>query len=338
MSGAPEDQALEGSEAYYSIATGPTAGTYFPIGSMIATIISHPPGSVRCERASACGPKGLIAVALTSRGSVANVRDVGLGRYDSALAQADIAGWAYRAEEAFAKDEPMTHLRAIARLYAETVHLVVRRDLGIKSVADLKGKRISVDVEGSGTNVAARRILRSRKLGAKSVDLVQVNADRAAALLLARQIDGFFFVGGTPVEVISSLAATGEIDLVPIDSDALIAPNGDMAYFSPVEIGEGVYKGAGPVATVAVGALWITRDTADETLIYDLTQALWDASNAPFLERGHPQARAMSLQEAVVGIPIPLHPGAEKFYREKGVLPPLPPETRETPAPDAPAP
>ena len=325
MTAAPNQSALTGSDAYFSISTGPTAGTYFPVGSMIATIISHPPGSVRCEDIAACGPEGLIAVALSSRGSVTNVRSVAQGLTDSALAQADIIAWAYGATETFSNDQPMTNLRAIARLYTETVHLVVRRDLAVKSVKDLKGKRISIDVDGSGTNVAARRILASERLGAKSVNLLEVNADRAAKLLELGELDGFFFVGGTPVEVIASLAEADLVDLVPIPDSALKSLQGEASYFMPGEVPSSAYAGIGATQTVVVGAIWITQEVADDDTVYALTRALWDETNQQFFDQGHPQAQQMNLQNAVSGVPIPLHPGAERFYLEQGILPPATP-------------
>jgi len=321
--------------AYFSIATGSTAGTYFPVGSMVATILSHPTGSVRCEIKTACGPEGLIAVAVASPGSVANLRDVAQGRVDSAFAQANIAAWAYHGTESFKADGPYTDLRAIARLYPEAVHLVVARGAGIRSVSDLKHRRVSIDVEGSGTYVEALRILRAENLSKKSVDLVQANADRSANLLAAKQIDAFFFVGGTPAEAVLGLASEGVADLVPITGPSVKALTAGASYFTKAVIPAGTYPGIGRIETVSVGALWIVNASASEDLIYQLTSALWDASNRGFFLRGHAQAQNMSLEHALDGITIPLHPGAERFYREKGLIVPSRASAKEASAREA---
>ena len=261
---------------YFSIATGSTAGTYFPVGSLIATILSHPAGSTRCKSPSACGPAGLIAVAVASPGSVANVRDVAQGRADSALAQANIAAWAYKGTESFKADGPYTDLRAIASLYPEAVHLVVAKGAGIHSVKDLKHRRVSVDIQGSGTYVEALRILAAEDLGKKSVELVQASADRSANLLGDKKIDAFFFVGGAPAEAVMGLANQGIVDLVPITGPAVKALTEGAPYFTKTVIPAGIYPGIGRTETVSVGALWIVNASASDDLVYRLTSALWD--------------------------------------------------------------
>jgi TRAP transporter TAXI family solute receptor len=315
---------------YFSIATGSTAGSYFPVGSAIATILSHPAGSVRCEVPLACGPEGLIAVAVSSPGSVANVRDIAAGRVDSGFVQANIAAWAYRGTETFKGDKPYTDLRTIGRLYPEAVHLVVARGEGIKSLKDLRGRRISIDVEGSGTHVEALRILAAERLSKRNVDLVQANADRSANLLAAHEIDGFFFVGGAPVPTITALTSSGVADLVPITGRAATALERQSAYFTPTIIPEGTYPGVGATPTLAVGALWVVRASEDPDLIYRLTAALWDPSNADFFLRNERLMRQMSLSGALDGVSIPLHPGAERFYVEKGLIKPQTPPPAAT--------
>lgn len=319
MAAAPEKVPVEAS--YFSIGTGSSSGTYYPVGSLISTVVSHPVGSIRCKVPSACGPEGLIAVAITSPGSVANLHNLAEGRVASAFVQANLAAWAYQGAGVFTGQPAMTELRAIARLYPETVHLAVARDTGIQTIADLKGRRISVDIEGSGTYVEALAILKAEKLDKRLVDLVQADADRSADLLAARQIDGFFFVGGAPVDAIMGLAAIGSIDLVPITGAAVAALEANSPYFTRAEIPADTYPGIAATQTVAIGALWLVPASADDALIYQLTSALWDNTNQPFLMRGHAQARAMDQNQALEGLPVPLHPGAERYYREKGLMP-----------------
>ena len=136
---------------FFRIGTGSTGGTYFPIGGLIANAISNPPGARPCDRGGSCGPMGLIAVAQSTDGSIANVEAIRAGRLESGLAQADIAYWAYKGLRVFkGKGKQVEKLRAIANLYPEAVHVVVRRDAKIAKIADLRGKRVSLGPRDSG--------------------------------------------------------------------------------------------------------------------------------------------------------------------------------------------
>src|SRR5258706_15326412 len=143
---------------FFRIGTGPTGASYFPVGGMLATIISNPPGSRPCDVGGSCGVPGLIAVAQTSQGSVDNVEAVGNGQLDSGLCQADVAFWAYSRAHPFQSKGPLGNLRAIANLFQESLHVVVRRESGIRSATDLKGKRVSLGEQSSGTLVTARQL------------------------------------------------------------------------------------------------------------------------------------------------------------------------------------
>ena len=144
---------------FFRIATGGTAGTYFPIGGLIANAISNPPGSRACDEGGSCGVPGLVATAVASNGSVANVNGIAGGSLESGFSQSDVAFWAHTGTGIFADKGAVEKVRAIANLYPESIHLVARADAGIKSVADLKGKKVSLDEPGSGTLVDARLIL-----------------------------------------------------------------------------------------------------------------------------------------------------------------------------------
>src|SRR3546814_3757573 len=130
-----------------------------PVASLVAQVISNPAG--RCGRGESCGVPGLVAVAQSSSGSVANVKDIAAGRIESGFVQSDVAFWAYSGLRAFAGEGRQTSLRAIANLYPESFHIVVRRDSGIGSVAAIPGKRVALDQAGSGTLVGARLLLES---------------------------------------------------------------------------------------------------------------------------------------------------------------------------------
>ena len=305
--------------AYFRIATGPLAGTYFPVGQAIANLVSKPPGSAPCGPGGRCGVPGLVATAQASEGSIANVRAVADGSVDSALAQADVVDWAWRGANMFAKEGPRANLRVVASLYRESVHLVARRGAGIASVRDLAKKRVSLDVPGSGTGVDARLILSA--YGLKERDLVASSLDlgRAADALLAGQIDAFFFVGGWPAPAIADLAARDAIDLVPIDGRGAAVLSARQPFLSPDVIPAGTYGGQPRIQTLGVGALWIVSAEMDEERVYQLARALFDPANRPLLEGGHPKAAEIRLGTALDGISVPVHPGAMRYYRLMGV-------------------
>lgn len=298
--------------AYFSIETGSSTGSNFAAGSALATVLSHPPGSLRCQIEPACGPPGLIAVAVTSTGAVASARDVSLGRVESALVPANIAAAAFRGTDSFKADKPHTNLRAIARLYPEVLHIVVPRGK-LRSVADLKGKTIAVDGSGTPTNMASLAVLAAANIPRKAVNLSKADAEAAVDLLVARRIDGFFVLAPTPSPAVTRAAARMQIDLVPIVPQTAKRLARDV--YLPQQLPASVYAGVPSTPTVSVGMLWLVAANKDPQLIRQLAAALWDPSNAGFF------SGSRDIRQAVLGMPIPLHPGAERFYRDQGILP-----------------
>jgi TRAP transporter TAXI family solute receptor len=307
-------------DRFFTIATGSVSGTYYPVGDMIAGIISHPVGSLRCASPDLCGPLGLVAVARASDGSVHNATMVERGEVQSALAQADVVSWAYLGEGIFADRPAFEKLRVIANLYPETIHLVVRREAGIESLADLEGRRVSIDRPQSGTHANALLILRAAGVTVDQMDLRHFNVDRAAEQISAGELDAFFFIAGAPVTMLQQLARQGLIDLLPIAGAGIDEMRQDHLYFHPALIPAGTYEGIGEVRTMSVGALWIVNRDVDDDLVYSLTRALWNPFNQRALAESHPKGRLIRFEEAVTGVPIPLHPGAERYYIERGLL------------------
>lgn len=295
----------------FVIATGPSSGTYFPVGQTIAGLISHPPGVDRCARPSACGPEGLIASAQTSPGAFANVVAVESGRVDSALAQSDIVAQAVSGNGAFKR--PQSHVRVIAGLFPEDVHLVVAMRSHINNITQLRRKRVSLGAVNSGTAVTARAVLSAFRVKANTSN---ESADLAAQKLQAGKLDAFFFVGGTPVPLVDGLVSSGAAKLLTIDGrgrDVLLAREKGL---SNATIAAGTYGNSPSVDTVSVQALWIVNDQVPNEVVYGVTRALFSPANRPQLDSGPPAARLISIRHAGTGLPAPLHPGAAKFYRE----------------------
>lgn len=313
--------ALGQGSQFFRIGTGSTGGTYFPIGAILASAISNPPGSRECERGGSCGVPGLIAVAQSTTGSVENVRAIGEGALESALSQADVAFWAYHGRHTFAESGPIKNLRAIANLYPEMIHIVVRRDAGILTVRDLKGKRVSLDREGSGTLVDAMLILEAYGLKPADLTIEHLEPGPAADRLREGTLDAFFFVAGVPAAAITDLAATVPVGLVPISGPESERLRQTYPFFSANYIPAGSYPGVYATPTVSVGAQWLVAAEVPEETVYGVTRALWHASTGKLLEAGHAQGRHIQMGTALDGIGIPLHPGATRYYREAGLLP-----------------
>lgn len=305
---------------FFRIGTGGVAGTYYPIGGLIAGIISNPPGSRPCEKGGSCGVPGLIATAQSSGGSVENVEAVAAGTLDSGFAQSDIAYWAYSGTGRFEGRAKVENLRAITSLYPESIHLVVRRGAGIESIQDLKGKRVSLDEEGSGTLVDARIILDAFGIDEDELDTRYIKPNFAIAEMREDRLDAFILIAGYPTGAVTELADGETIDLIPIHGPEIDKLLEKHEFFAKDIIPSGTYDGIGETETLSVGAQWIIAAEADEELVYGMTRALWHESARALLDEGHVKGRAVTLDTALDGIAIPLHPGAERYYREVGVL------------------
>ncbi|MCA8906349.1 MAG: TAXI family TRAP transporter solute-binding subunit [Rhodospirillaceae bacterium] len=306
---------------FFTIGTGGTGATYYPLGGVIANAVSNPPGSRPCDEGGSCGVPGLVAVAQSSRGSVNNVNGITSGLFNSGFSQSDVAYWAYTGTGVFEGEEPMADLRAIAALYPEHIHLVARADAGIDSVEDLAGMRVSLDEPGSGTYVDASIILEAYGLSEEDIEAEYLKPGPAGDAMRNGQLDAFFIVAGYPTGAVVELANSIDVELVPISGDGAQAIIDEYGFFSADVIPAGTYEGMDEdVETLAVGAQWITSANEDEDLIYAITAALWNENTRRLLDVGHAKGASVTLDTALDGIGIPLHPGAERFYREQGMV------------------
>lgn len=305
---------------FFTIGTGGTAYTYYPVGGVIANAISKPPGSRECGKGGSCGVDGLIASAVSSRGSVDNVNAIMSGLRNSGFAQSDVAYWAYTGTGTMEGKEPAKDLRTIAALFEEHIHLIARADSGINSVADLKGKVVSLDEPGSGTYVDAKLILDANGMSVDDVTAEALKGNAASEALRNGKIDAYFVVAGYPTGSIVELASAEKIKLVPIDGPAAKSLSEKYGFFSQSEIPAGTYEGVDGTNTVAVGAQWFTSAKEDDELIYNITKALWNKESRKLLDVGHAKGKNITAESALSGVGVPLHPGAEKFYKEAGLI------------------
>ncbi len=294
-------------QQFFRIGTGGTAGTYYPVGGMIANAVSQ--------------PGKIVATAQATNGSVANVNGVAGGALESGFSQSDVATWAYTGTGVYEGKPKVTELRMIANLYPESIHLVVKKGSGIKSVSDLKGKRVALDEPGSGTLVNARIVLAAYGVKESDIKPEYIKPNQAGDKLKDGALDAFFFVGGAPAGAIAELASSGTgIELVPLSGPQADALRKTNPYLAVDTIAAGTYKDVPAVQTMAMGAQWVTSAKADTETVYQITKALYGKAAQDTLAAGHAKGKFITKENAVKGVGIPFHPGAEKFYKEAGLL------------------
>lgn len=308
---------------FLRIGTGPTSGTYFPVGGLIANAISSPPGARPCDRGGSCGVPGVIAVAQSTLGSVANIESLTRSEIDMAISQTDVAFWAFTGGGLYKGTPPQKQLRSLGYLYQEAFHLVVRKGSGINSIRDLKGKRVAVGEEGSGSLVESMMILEAYGISLKKKQFtpLYMKPGQAADALLKGDIDAFFFVAGPPTAIIARLMETTEIRILPIVGRTAMRLVEEIPFLQQGLIGENLYPGIAAVPTLTVGAMLLVREEMPDELAYQLAKALWHPNNLRLYGRSHPSAGQMSPRQAVIATGIPLHPGAERYYVGEGLLP-----------------
>ena len=298
----------------FQIATGTTEGVYFPVGQALAGLISHPLGVGRCDTATVCGPAGVVLSARSSLGGADNIRSVDGGLVDSGFADGDALAAAVAGQNPFRRSA--SHLRVIAPLFPEPVHLVVTSSSPIHAVTDLRGKRVFLGQANSTGLTRSRAILSAYRVRVREV----ISNELPPALLKAGKIDAYFSVAGVPLDSIRDLLATHQARLVPLDGegrDRLLARAPQLLLML---IPAGTYPGTGSIETVGTRAWWFTRDSESDPLIYGLTRALFNPANHGGLSASHPSARAIGMDRAISDPPAAIHPGAARFYREAGKL------------------
>lgn len=309
----PETQRIS-----FQIATGPVSGSYIRVGETIARIISHPTGLVRCQAEGVCGPEGLIATSRSSGGSVANAIAVDRGRVSSAIVQGDIAAAAFSGEGPFKESGPLRHLRAVARLHDETLHLVVAPRSRIRRLADLKGKRVAIDTARSATNYTVRNVFAAAGIPPSRLRLSFQTAELAARDLRDGKLDAFFVIGVAPIKSVDTLIRRGQARLIGIDSGVAAALARRNTMLSKVELPADTYRSSRRVVTLNVATLWLVHESLSPRVAQSILRSLWNPANRAELRRLGPATRTISAAKAAENLPLPLHEGAARFYAEAG--------------------
>lgn len=286
------------------MATGGTTGTYYAYGGVIANILNGKLGSLQLNVQSTGASK-------------ANIFLIDDGEADVAIVQNDVMDYASKGTDLFEEDGAIESFSAGAALYAEVCQIISSGD--IKSVEDLKGKRVSVGDAGSGVEFNARQILNAYGISFDDIEVNNLGFGDSADALKDGKIDAFFCTAGAPTTAITELATTNSINLLGIDDEHAAALQNDYAFYTQYTIPGGTYKGVDDdVVTVAVKATLIVSDKLSEDVVYDLVKGLFDNKDA--ITAGHAKGAELDPAYAVDGISVKFHPGAEKYFKEAGVL------------------
>lgn len=304
---------------FLRIGTGEAASTEFLVGNALAEVLRAAFAAEACA-APPCPAEPPLPVAQLSSGALANLRDLEAGWLEAALVQADVAHLAFTAGGPFAEGPARVNLRAVASLYPQALHVVVLRRGRIGRLEDLRGRRVALGERGSGTGWAAGRVLAAHGLGRDDLEARDLAPGLAVERLAAGKLDAVFALGGLPVSAIAALADIAEVRLLAVDAADLDPEADGPAFYSAATVPAGVYRGVGETATVAVAAQLLVRADLPDELVYRLTQALWRADSLARLAAAHPQGVRIRPETALADLAVPLHPGAERYYREAGLL------------------
>ncbi|MEM3832635.1 MAG: TAXI family TRAP transporter solute-binding subunit [Thermoprotei archaeon] len=290
------------------IFTGGTAGVYYPIGNALSEILNkYSNGKIQ-------------ASAQSSGASVTNARALSTGDAQLVFIQNDIAYYAYKGIYMFANNT-ISNIRGVAVLYPEIIQIVVKADSGIKSLMDLENKRVAIGAAGSGTAVEGELILKAAGLWGK-VTIQNLDFAQASDALKLGQVDAAFIVAGIPTAAVTQLAATTPVNLINIPNDIFnkLKSQGYL-FFVPYTVPKNTYNGmTSDVTTAAVMAMLAVRSDLPDDAVYTILDVMF--SHLTELQQAHARASSISLNTALNGMSIPLHPGAVKFYQDKGITVP----------------
>ncbi|NBY28167.1 MAG: TAXI family TRAP transporter solute-binding subunit [Betaproteobacteria bacterium] len=293
---------------FFGVATGGTGGTYYPLGGMLAQLISN--------KAVVDGKK-ISATAEAAGASVGNAKLLGTKDIESAFVAADILDAAYNGKAQFA-NAPLKNLRALGALYPETVQLITRADSGINSVKDLKGKSISSGAPGSGQYQLVTDLLKVYGMARSDVKEDSSSFTQAVDKIKDGNLHATLITGGVPVAAVTDFAQSHALKIIPLAGPEVAALLKEQPYYTQVQLPANSYKGqTAAVPTLAVMAIWATHDGVPENQAYEVTKALYD--NIAIMGQVHVQGQNISLSTATAVAGVPLHPGALRYFKSKGV-------------------
>ncbi|WP_100009749.1 TAXI family TRAP transporter solute-binding subunit [Lentibacillus sediminis] len=285
---------------FLSMLTGGTSGTYYPLGGEMATIITE--------------ATGIQTDALSSNASADNVAALAAGDAQLAFVQTDVMTNAVEGINAF-EGQAVDNVQAVGSLYPETIQIVTTADSGIASVEDLEGKTVSVGAPGSGTYVNAEQILEAHGISMDDIEAQNLDFGESTSGIQDGQIDAAFITSGTPTGAVEGLSAQVDISIVPIAEEKINELVEQYPYYALDTISAGTYGLEEDVTTVAVLAMLVVTEDIPEDTVYELTKAIYENAG----DMAHAKAEMITLDTALDGVGIELHPGAQRYYDEEGV-------------------
>ncbi len=286
-----------------TMGTGGTQGTYYGYGGVLGQYMKN--------------EGGVDVTVVSTDGSKANIQGIDAGDYQLGTVQSDVMAYAWEGSRSFETDGKVDSFRVIAGLYAEAVQLVTM-DANIKSVADLKGKSVSIGAPGSGVYFNAIDVLNAAGLTENDIKAQYQSFGDSADALKDGKIDAAFIVAGAPTPAITELCTTNSAYLVPIDGDVADKIMQDCPFYTVYSIPANTYPGqTTEVKTVTVKATLIVSADASEDAVYNITKAIFDNMDAIAAENG--KGAELSIENATSGMTAPFHAGAAKYFAEKGV-------------------
>ena len=291
------------STAKMTMGTGGTSGTYYGYGGVLGQYIKNKAGTE--------------VVVVSTDGSKANIQGIAAGDYQLGTVQSDVMSYAWEGTRSFETEGATDSFRVVAGLYAEAIQLVTM-DPEIKSVADLKGKAVSIGAPGSGVYFNAVDVLEAAGLTEEDIDAQYQSFADSADALKDGKIDAAFIVAGAPTPAITELCTTNDAYLVPIDGEIADNLMASCPFYTVHNVPAGTYTGQEEdVQTVTVKATLIVSADASEEAVYNLTAAIFDNIDAISAENA--KGAELSIENATSGMTVPFHAGAAKYFAEKGV-------------------
>ncbi len=285
-----------------TMGTGGTAGTYYAFGGVLAQYMKN--------------HAGIDVTVVSTDGSKANIESIDAGDYQLGTVQSDVMAYAWQGTRSF-DGSKIDSFRVVAGLYAESVQLITM-DPAIQSVADLKGKAVSIGAPGSGVYFNAVDVLAAAGLSENDIKAQYQSFADSTDALKDGKIDAAFIVAGAPTAAITELTTTNSAFLVPIDGEVADKLMADCPFYTAYTIPAGTYNGqTEDVKTVTVKATLIVSADASEDDVYALTKAIFDNVDAIAVENG--KGAELSIENATSGMTAPFHAGAAKYFAEKGV-------------------
>jgi TRAP transporter TAXI family solute receptor len=291
-----------GSSSELTFATGGESGTYYAFGTVLAQHVSDKTDTQ--------------VTAIVGNGSQANIEDLDAGSVQLAFSQSDVMSYAYQGTNLFEETGAVGSFSVLAALYLEQVQIVTMNP-DIKSVADLKGKNVSIGASGSGVYFNALDVLGAYGLTEEDINAQYLNFADSADNLKDGKIDAAFIVAGAPTTAITDLSTGGQVYLVSLDDEHAEKLIAKSPYYAKYVITKDVYGTPEDVTTVAVGAVVIARDDVSEDDAYNFVSSIFE--NIPEVEAAHAKGSELSLEFATSVADVPYHPGAAKYFEEKGI-------------------